>query len=181
MKGPKGTISQKLRKVVWEGPYYIKSIRKTNVILKHVDTKKEVGPIHVNRLKRGYVRFGHFSDNPRDLERLTQNGTSVTPDQSGHGVNDQDSPSKGPAKTDKSKKGTSSKPGMHSPEQSIEDKDVLPDGWYQVKKIIGSFYDRKKRQRFFKVWWAGFPRSKSTWELETNLPLNLREAYFNKL
>ena len=61
-----------------------------------------------------------------------------------------------------------------------DDGETSGDKYYEVKKILTSFYDRRKKIRFYKVLWKGCPRSKASYEPEDNLPYELREAYHNK-
>ena len=198
----KGTQSRKLRKVIWEGPYVILWVGKCNAMLKHIKTHQCYGPVHLNRLKAGYTECGQYTMvNGNVNSQGEQNGTQGEDRGSSinvpvQGTDDADSQDE-LSDAQNEDKGSSS----DIPVQSTDDdrsnnvvprqgqgsgtKDmrvtkkgsVLPGGYYMIKKIIDSFYDRKQKKYFYKIWWDGKPKSQSTFELEEAVPIETRRAY----
>ncbi len=54
---------------------------------------------------------------------------------------------------------------------------VQDDYVYEIKKILSSFYDRKRGKRWYKIWWCGYKKSESSFEPEENLSPEFKQAY----
>ena len=61
----------------------------------------------------------------------------------------------------------------------LSDPKPLPDGFYQVERILSSFYCRKTKKRYFKIKWAGFARSQASYEPEENIPKAILDKYYS--
>ena len=146
-------VSKGLYNEKWIGPYVILSVSKHNVYLKDIKTSRHLAnPISIRRIKLGY---------------LNQNGYACS--------------------------------HLNSPETEIrmtnsveqkedDDEDVLPlpndpkpleDGFYQVERILSSFYCRKTKKRYFKIKWAGFAKSQASYEPEENIPKAILDKYYS--
>ena len=68
LKLPKGSQCRKLQKSIWSGPYITMWIKGENAMLQHIKTQEYYGPVHLNRLKLGYLEKGHFSITDDELE-----------------------------------------------------------------------------------------------------------------
>ena len=60
----------------------------------------------------------------------------------------------------------------------LDDPTPLPDGFYEVERILSSFYCRKTKKRYFKIKWRGFPRSQASYEPQENIPQAILDNYY---
>ena len=77
-----------------------------------------------------------------------------------------------------------------NPEESVEEDEVqvrqpLPDGLYEVKRIVTSRWSKQQKERYYLVEWAEpDPKAKNklarTWEPRSILPSSIIEAYHSK-
>lgn len=176
-----GGISRKLRKEVWQGPFVVTSVKGVNALLRHAHTGDSCGPVHLNRLKRGFTRFGIFSDSMEALDDKTKSTSGENSEASGSCVGDKNTrETRGQSQHSLGKSDVGQNEPAHASkqEQSVSGR-VLPGGMYEVKKILDSFYDRKKKTRFYRIHWKGFGIKDSTYEPAENVPLELRQLYHN--
>ncbi len=115
----------------WEGPYHIANVmpNKVNVRLRRCsDNTLLSNVVHINRLKPGFIKS----------HKYTMNDTRV--DNQGKKDNISDTPSIPDKVVNEMKR-----PGP------IDGTD-----YWEVKKILSSFYDRKTGKRWYKCWWKGW-------------------------
>ena len=141
-----------LKHTRWQGPYQISSIWGVNCRLVEYPSLKQYDKIvHVNRLKRGYVRADMVAESQKQLRdkwKKSQDTCDV-----------------------------SKVPGQDT--DSGETQNKLPQGYYLVDKILKSFYSRKDKMRYYLIKWKGYSRKHASYVGENDISQALKDAYHN--
>ena len=151
LRGHKKMVSQR-----WKGPFHITHVFENgvNVKLRCCTTGKALpNPFHVNLLKRGYIRNGNYQPSEvmsgkHDTNHENYSGGKVSAHET---------------KTEHSNQNT--------------DSTARIEGKYEIKKILKSCYDYKRKCRLYRCWFVGLPKTKAVWLLADDVPQSLREAY----